>query len=211
MLPNVTLIVAYTSNGRVIGQDQEIPWSFKKDFQHFQACTLGQPIVMGSKTWDSLPNAPLKRRMNIVLSRERAAEKFRGAFAVFNNFDLMMMNLAGFERLFVIGGEEIYKAALPYVNDVIATEVELEVSGNRYFPALPESGWITNASYSRQDIDRKTGKLVTLRHVHYVDTDRATEHYSKHNAEFRCYLETLRAADAATTAFESTVKHASQP
>lgn len=211
MLPNVTLIVAYSSNGRVIGQDQDIPWSFKKDFQHFQACTLSQPIVMGSKTWDSLPTAPLQRRMNIVLSRARGAEKFRGAFAVYKDFDTMMMNLAGFERLFIIGGEEIYKAALPYVNDVIATEVDLDVSGNRYFPALEGDGWWKSSSYVREDVDRKTGRVVTLRHVHYINTDRATQHTGKYNAEFQCYLETLRAADAVTTAFESTVKHASQP
>lgn len=145
-LPRVTLIVAYAHH-RVIGRGHEIPWKIKGEQAHFKRVTDGHPIVMGRKTWDSLPKKPLPGRRNLVTSRDSA---FRADGAeVFAALDAALTACAGASEVFVIGGAQIYAQALPYAHRVIATEIELDVGGDVFFPALPPADW--------REVERRLG------------------------------------------------------
>lgn len=134
----VTLIVAYARN-RVIGRDNTIPWRIRGEQAHFKRVTLGHPIVMGRKTWESLPRRPLPGRRNMVLTRD---ESFRadGAEAL-SDLETALAACAGAAEVFVIGGAQIYAQALPRADRVIATEVDLEVDGDVFFPTLEAAHW----------------------------------------------------------------------
>jgi dihydrofolate reductase len=134
----VTLIVAYARN-RVIGRGNGIPWKIKGEQAHFKRVTDGHPIVMGRKTWESLPRRPLPGRRNLVVSRE-ASYSAEGA-EVFGSLDAALAACADAADVFVIGGAQIYAQALPRADRVIATEIDLDVAGDAFFPALPPAGW----------------------------------------------------------------------
>jgi dihydrofolate reductase len=129
----VTLVAAVARNG-VIGRRGGIPWRIPEDMARFRALTTGYPVVMGRKTWDSLPERfrPLPARRNIVVTRNPAwaadgAERAR-------SLDDALELLASSERVFVIGGAALYTTALPLIDELELTEVDLEVDGDAYFP-----------------------------------------------------------------------------
>ena len=129
--PEIVLIAAVARNG-VIGRDNALPWRLKADLVHFRKLTLGHPVLMGRKTWESL-GKPLPGRRNLVLTRQpgyvaQGAEVFTSADAAIAS--------AGDARLFVIGGEEIYRVLLPEADILMLTEVAAEVEGDTRFPAF---------------------------------------------------------------------------
>lgn len=128
----IALVVAYSRN-RVIGRDGGLPWHLPSDLRHFKELTSGGTVVMGRRTWDSLPERfrPLPGRRNVVVSRNGcdAPEVCRSVEEA----------LAGGDR-FVIGGGEVYAHALPHAQRVHATEVDAEVEGDAFFPELGP-GW----------------------------------------------------------------------
>jgi dihydrofolate reductase len=136
--------VARARNG-VIGRDGGLPWRLKSDLALFKALTLGKPIVMGRKTWDSLPKRPLPGRTNIVLSRDGSFEP-KGA-VVCEHFsealEIAREQAAedGVDEVCVIGGAALFEMALPRARRLYLTEVEAEVAGDVLFPAFDESGW----------------------------------------------------------------------
>lgn len=132
-----SLIVAYSRN-RVIGRDNQLPWRLRGDLAHFKRTTLGQPIVMGRKTWESL-GRPLPGRTNIVITRnpDYVAE---GAVVVSSLADALAA-CGDVPHAFVIGGAQIYAEALPGATQLIATEVATEIDGDAFFPALPHNEW----------------------------------------------------------------------
>lgn len=135
-MPQLSLIVAYARN-RVIGRDNTLPWRLPSDLAHFKRTTLGKPIVMGRKTWESL-GRPLPGRHNVVISRDPGYAA-AGATVVTSLPDaLAACNDA--EEIFVIGGEAIFALALPLADRLIATEIHEDVEGDTWFPPLPE-GW----------------------------------------------------------------------
>ncbi|MFG2512377.1 dihydrofolate reductase [Streptomyces sp. NPDC048584] len=138
---NVGLIWAQTQDG-VIGADDGIPWRLPEDMAHFKAATLGHPVVMGRRTWDSLPARfrPLPGRRNIVLTRDPgwSAEGAERAGSVARAIGLAAE--ASATTVWVIGGGEIYRAALPYATTLSVTEVDVTVDGDTYAPAL-DAGW----------------------------------------------------------------------
>src|SRR3954467_9212720 len=121
----VTLILAAAQNG-VIGKDGAIPWRIADDMKRFKALTLGKRVVMGRKTWDSLPRKPLPGRENVVVTRDPAwhAEGARSAPSV-------QAALGG--AVVVIGGAGIYGAALPLADRIELTEVHDEFAGDAVF------------------------------------------------------------------------------
>lgn len=137
-MPNarVQLVVAYSAN-RVIGRDNALPWRLPSDLKHFKRVTLGKPIIMGRNTWHSL-GRPLPGRPNLVLSRDPgfAAE---GA-TVHPDLESALAACRDAEVVCVIGGEQVFKAALDIAEEIIATEVHAEVAGDTFFPPLP-AGW----------------------------------------------------------------------
>ncbi len=142
--PIVSLVVARARNG-VIGREGGLPWRLKGDMALFKAITMGKPVVMGRKTWDSLPRKPLPGRTNIVLSRDGAFEP-RGALAC-ERWD-EAMGIAreqaeedGVDELCVIGGEAVFALALPQARRLHLTEVEAEPEGDVRMPPFDEARW----------------------------------------------------------------------
>ena len=137
MPASLTLIVAYSLN-RAIGRDNALPWKLPGDLAHFKRSTLGHPIIMGRKTWDSL-GRPLPGRSNIVISRN---PDFSAAGANLAPPQEAAVAACGdVQEAFVIGGAQIYAQALPLARRVLATEVHAEVEGDAFFPLLPSFQW----------------------------------------------------------------------
>lgn len=131
-LPEIILIAALARNG-TIGRDNALPWRLRADLIHFRNLTLGNPVLMGRKTWDSL-GKPLPGRRNLVLTRQ-PGDAPQGAEA-FASVDEALNAVAGAERLFVIGGAEIYRALLPRADALFLTEIAVEIAGDARFPAF---------------------------------------------------------------------------
>jgi dihydrofolate reductase len=133
----LVIIVAYASN-RVIGRDNALPWKLPGDLAHFKRTTLGSPIIMGRKTWESL-GRPLPGRKNIVISRDPAYSA-EGAYVV-NTFDDAVHACADTAVAYVIGGAQLYTQALARAARIVATEVHADIPGDAYFPLLPSFAW----------------------------------------------------------------------
>jgi len=136
-MPAITLVVAYTRN-RVIGRDNKMPWHLPGDLAHFKRTTLGRPILMGRKTWESI-GRPLPGRQNIVITRNAAYEA-TGATVV-ESLDAALAAAGDVDQIFVIGGAEIFNAALPRANRLVATEIDADIDGDTWFSPLPEGEW----------------------------------------------------------------------
>jgi dihydrofolate reductase len=134
----VALIVAYARNG-VIGRDGDLPWHLPTDLKHFRELTTGGTVVMGRKTYESIPERfrPLPGRRNLVLSRDPGYAA-PGA-EVFGGLDAALA--AGGADCFVIGGATTYAEVLPLAGRVWATEIDAEVEGDTFFPALAGEEW----------------------------------------------------------------------
>ncbi|MHC5904307.1 dihydrofolate reductase [Streptomyces sp. S6] len=136
----VGLIWAQTLNG-VIGAAGTIPWRIPEDMAHFKATTLGHPVVMGRRTWDSVPPRfrPLPGRRNIVITRDPSWTS-DGADRVGSVPEALQV--AG-DEVWVIGGGEIYLSALEYATTLSVTEIDTELPGDTYAPDLDESWQVT--------------------------------------------------------------------
>jgi dihydrofolate reductase len=134
----VSLVVAYARNG-VIGRDGGLPWHLPSDMKHFRELTTGGTVVMGRKTYASIPDKfrPLPGRRNMVLSRDA---RYRAAGAEVLPSLVAALDACG-RDCFVIGGGATYAEALPHAGRVYATEVAEEVEGDTFFPALAEGEW----------------------------------------------------------------------
>jgi len=124
-MSDITLVLAAAENG-VIGAKGAIPWRLPDDMKRFKALTMGKPVVMGRKTWDSLPKKPLPGRENIVVTRDEAFQA-EGARVVHSIADVLK------GEVMVIGGAEIYRAALPLATRIELTEVHGEFAGDAMF------------------------------------------------------------------------------
>ncbi len=148
-----TIVVAYTKTDRVIGKNGKIPWSLPEDLAHFKELTLGKTVIMGRKTWESLPARyrPLPDRHNIVLSRHPFT--VHGAHELYPSIDELVDN--GPFDAFVIGGAEIYEQFLErkFCHQVIATEIKKCYDGDTYFPLLNASHWNKRIVRSNNDFD----------------------------------------------------------
>ena len=132
----ITLVVARAENG-VIGRDGGLPWHLSDDLKHFKAVTMGTPMVMGRKTFESLPRL-LSGRRHIVLTRD-PAWRADGAEVVTNISGAV--ELAGEPRLSVIGGAEIFHLFLPLADRIELTEVHARPEGDTFLPAFDPLHW----------------------------------------------------------------------
>jgi dihydrofolate reductase len=123
------------AHGGVIGRDGVMPWRLPEDARHFRRMTTGAPVIMGRTTWDSLPERfrPLPGRANIVLSRQTGLE-LAGATVV-DSLDSACV-AAGDGRAWVMGGAQIYAAAIGAADLLVVTEIDLDVDGDTYAPSI---------------------------------------------------------------------------
>ncbi len=142
--PLLALIAARARNG-VIGRGGALPWRLKSDMALFKATTLGKPVIMGRKTWDSLPIKPLPGRANLVLSRDGTFEPKRAVVCErFGEAVSMAREQAqedGAAEVCVIGGVAVFALALPKAQRMYLTEVEADVEGDATFPDFDEADW----------------------------------------------------------------------
>lgn len=140
----IVLVVALSEN-RVIGRDGDLPWRIPNDLKHFKAVTLGHPMVMGRKTWDSLPGA-LPGRRNIVITRnDDFAEE--GAERAASLPEALSM-CAGAEKVMIIGGGQIFDDIIDRADVLELTEVHAQVEGDTYFPEIDPDKWTETARVS---------------------------------------------------------------
>jgi dihydrofolate reductase len=134
----VAIVVAHSTN-RVIGRDGALPWRLPSDLRRFRELTSGHTVLMGRRTYESLPDAfrPLPGRRNLVLSAE-ASYSPEGA-EVFSSLAAALDACEG--DCFVIGGEVTYRDALPLCERLYATEIEAELEGDAFFPELDPAQW----------------------------------------------------------------------
>jgi dihydrofolate reductase len=138
--PVIALIVAVAENG-VIGRDGTLPWRIPEDMKWFKASTEGRPLIMGRKTWESLPRRPLPGRTNIVVTRNNHY-RAEGAVVVVALEAAIEVALGEEpEEIMVIGGAEIYRAALPLARRIYLTSVHGEIAGDTHFPAIDRADW----------------------------------------------------------------------
>ncbi len=134
----VSLVYAQSRNG-IIGNKGALPWHIPSDLQRFKQTTFGKPIIMGRKTWDSLPRKPLAGRQNIVITRQKnwVPEGADVAASV-----AAALQLAGdAPEVCVIGGGEIYELFLPLADRIYLTEVNMDVEGDAFAPKLASAAW----------------------------------------------------------------------
>lgn len=132
----ISIIVAVAENG-TIGDKNTLLWHIKEDMQLFRRVTTGHPVVMGRKTYESL-GRPLPNRTNVVISRQEL--QIEGCTVVHSLEDALAL-FGGDEELFIIGGAQIYAAALPYADRLYLTTVEHPYEGDTLFPAWDRSAW----------------------------------------------------------------------
>ena len=133
----ISLIVAAAENG-VIGREGELPWRLSDDLRHFKAVTMGKPIVMGRKTWDSI-GRPLPGRQNIVITRQAGFEA--PGCDIVSSTEEAVAAAGDVDEIMIIGGSQVYASFLPAADRVYLTRVHAEVDGDAHFPALDEDTW----------------------------------------------------------------------
>ena len=141
----VTLVLAMARNG-VIGRDGGLPWRLPTDMKRFKADTMGKPVVMGRRTWESFPRRPLPGRLNIVVTRDRAC-RAEGAGVVHSLEEARARARdADGDEICVIGGGQIYRQALPLADRLNVTHVMADVAGDVRFPDIDPGAWKVVAS-----------------------------------------------------------------
>ena len=128
----LSLIVARASNG-VIGKDNQLPWYLPADLKHFKAITMGKPIVMGRKTFDSI-GKPLPGRQNIVVTRN--PDFVSSGITVVHSVEAAITAANETEEIMIIGGTELYKLSLPLADRIYLTDIQQDFDGDAHFPSL---------------------------------------------------------------------------
>ncbi len=137
MQMQVTIVVARARNG-VIGANKQLPWRLPADLKHFRKITIGNPVIMGRRTWESI-GRPLPDRRNIVISRNPAFSAPGCETA--DSVEAALAMVAGVRDVMIIGGAAIYQDAMKYVTRMYVTEVNADVEGDTHFPAFDITEW----------------------------------------------------------------------
>ena len=160
--PTLSLIAAVARDGG-IGRRNELLWQEREDQQHFRRVTMGCPVVMGRKTWESLPPRfrPLPGRRNVVLTRD-AAWQAKGAERAASLADALAL-LADAPKVFVIGGAQVYAEALPRADELVLTEIDAVFDADAFFPDWPRTAFDEVSSEPRTAGDGTPYRFVTYR------------------------------------------------
>lgn len=146
----ISLIAAMADNG-VIGKDGKMPWHLPEDLRYFKAQTLGKPVIMGRKTWESIGAKPLPGRDNFVISRNPDYNA-EGAIVV-GSLDEALSLVEWADEVMIAGGGQIYAEALALADRLYLTEVHIETDGDARFPAFNGGEWVEISREDRTDGD----------------------------------------------------------
>ncbi len=138
----ISLIVAIAQNGVIGKSSGEMSWHVSEEFKHFKDTTKGFPVIMGRKTFETL-GKPLKERLNIVLTKN---PEYRTSFddvLIFTSLNeaISFCKTKNFEKIFIIGGAEIYKLAIPIVDEMIISRMKFSAEGDVLFPEFDQTKW----------------------------------------------------------------------
>ena len=161
-----SLIVAVSRNG-VIGIDNQLPWHLPEDLKYFKPVTMGKPLIMGRKTYDSI-GRPLPGRTNIVVTRDPSWQapgvEVAQSLEVALKLGQSACEAAGADEIMVIGGEQIYRMTLPAADRLYLTQVDAEVEGDAFFPEVDFSQW--------QQISEQLPELTDTHPYRFLQLDR---------------------------------------
>jgi dihydrofolate reductase len=149
------IIIAAIAKNNVIGKSNgEMPWHVKEEFQHFKKTTLGSAVIMGRKTFETL-GKPLKGRENIIITRNKDFKvDFLETKLVYSlNEAISYCNLKGYEKIFIIGGGEIYKQALQLADELILSFMKFEADGEVKFPEIQNDTWQLVTTEDREQFE----------------------------------------------------------
>ncbi len=159
--------VAIAENG-VIGKDNGMPWTLSGDLQYLKRMTMGKPIIMGRKTWESFPRRPLPGRPNLVVTRNAdydapGGEVFTNVDAALERARILCAELA-VDEIMILGGAEIYAATLPLADRIYLTRVHASPEGDTVFPSFDMQEWreVRSVRQARQEQDSADYSLIVL-------------------------------------------------
>ncbi len=142
------VIIAAVAENNVIGKDNDIPWHFSEDLKRFKQLTMGYPVIMGRKTWESMNCKPLPGRTNIVLTRQNDYQAH--GCEIFSSLDEAVEYCSDAQKVYIIGGTAIYGASLKIADTLELTRVHQEVEGDAYFPEIDFSMWVKTGEERRE-------------------------------------------------------------
>jgi dihydrofolate reductase len=141
----ISLIVAMAAN-RAIGLNNKMPWHLSADLKKFKQITMGSPILMGRKTYESI-GRPLPGRRNIIISRN--ADYQQDGCLIFSNLEKAIASCQQYDELFIIGGAKLYESTLPVADKLYLTEINKEFEADTFFPVINRDEW---REIAREDI-----------------------------------------------------------
>lgn len=136
------IIIAAKSRNNLIGNKGELPWHSSEELNHFKNITYGHPVVMGRKTWESLKK-PLENRLNIVLTRNKEYEIKVANAIVLNSIDDVLKYCNNYEKIYIIGGRQVYEAFINIASEMFTSEMKFDVEGDTLFPPFNPEEWTT--------------------------------------------------------------------
>lgn len=160
-IPNLFLIVA-TADNNVIGVNNTLPWNLPEDLQHFRKQTSGHTIIMGRKTFESIGKA-LPNRKNIVITRQK--DYSAPGCAVVDSLQRAVSESKHDDKVFIIGGAEIYRQAMDLASHIVLTKIDLSVAGDAAFPDIDEEWKMISA----ESFKSATGLSYTIKHLKHMD------------------------------------------
>ena len=170
-MSTLSLIVAM-ANGRVIGIDNTLPWRLPADLKRFKATTMGKPIIMGRKTWDSI-GRPLPGRLNIVISRNGDYPAEGACVVTSLEAAIALAEQEQVDEIMIMGGANIYQQAMPLVDKMYLTIIDLDIAGDAWFPEYDSSRWrvVSETPCHQVAFQSETTQQVAFDYV-FVDLER---------------------------------------
>ena len=136
------ILIAAASKNNVIANKGKIPWHSKEDLLHFKKTTSGFPVIMGRKTFETL-NVPLSDRFNIVITRNKSYRLNPNVEICYSVKEaLELCETKGFEKVFIIGGSEIFKQTIDESDQIILSKIDIKIEGDTYFPQIDLNKWV---------------------------------------------------------------------
>jgi len=158
-MSRIAFVVAVSKNG-VIGRGGGLPWHISADLKRFKQITMGKPVIMGRKTWESLPKKPLPGRTNIVITRQADYDTPGAHVAGDVDAALKIAEAERPEEIAVIGGGEIFRMFLPLADRIYLTEADLSVEGDTFFPKLDPARWRETSQEVHEKGPKDTASFV---------------------------------------------------